>query len=670
MANWKSGLRTKALTALLLSSLIALIPAGLIGWQVLTSVQDHFGEAYARNFTQLNTQTIIAPISRDLALSQRLAESILTRNWLLNEEDEALKAMAFEEAAGYASAFSGGSYFFISNLSYQYYFNEPDKPFSDQPRYHLNPDNPDDSWFFNLIEATDDYNINVNPDVQLGTTRVWLNVIIPGDKQNEGQKLGFAGTGIDLTDFIAAFINSDEPGVTPMIINPEGAIQAHPDTSRIAYGATAGVDSSGDNLLHLLNEDERQPLQTAMTQLKTDPSQVATLWATLDNRRQLLAVAFIPELQWYILTAVDLNAAKVFDGPWVNKLLITFGLLLILLLMALAYAVERLLLAPLRRLQSSATEMAQGNYDVALPARSGDEIGDLNRAFSIMANKVKSHTEELEEKVRLRTFELENANTEMQAINKLVSDSIEYASLIQRAILPDSLLNKTLADNHFVIWLPRDGVGGDFYLFHTDSDRYLMGVVDCAGHGVPGALMTMLSRAALDQAINENGISSPAILLTRADQILRSMLQDYDMPSALATNMDVGLVLVEPNHNRMIFAGAKMALFWLEGAEIRQIKGEKRALLDRKTVEYENRILDINSQTICYLCSDGYLDQAGGEQGYGMGTTQFMALLQQHAGLTLQQQGETLKRELDIYRGDYSLRDDITLIGFRPKTPC
>ncbi|WP_151703450.1 biofilm regulation protein phosphatase SiaA [Nitrincola alkalilacustris] len=662
MANWKSGLRTKALTALLLSSLIALIPAGLIGWQVLTSVQEHFGEAYARNFTQLNTQTIIAPISRDLALSQRLAESILIRNWLLNEEDETLKAMAFEEASGYANSFSSGSYFIISNLSFQYYFNDPDQPFSDQPRYHLNPDNQDDSWFFNLIETTDHYNINVNPDVQLGTTRVWLNVIIPG----EDQKLGFAGTGIDLTDFIAAFINSDEPGVTPMIINPEGAIQAHPDTSRIAFGATAGMVSSGNNLVQQLGEDESQALKAAMAQLKADATQVATLWTTLDDRRQLLAVAFIPELQWYILTAVDLNAAKVFDGPWVNELLITFGLLLIFLLMALAYAVERLLLAPLRRLQSSATEMAQGNYDVALPARSRDEIGDLNRAFSIMANKVKSHTEELEDKVRLRTFELEGANTEMQAINKLVSDSIEYASLIQRAILPDSLLNKTLTDSHFVIWLPRDGVGGDFYLFHTDSDRYLIGVVDCAGHGVPGALMTMLSRAALDQAINENGIGSPATLLTRADQILRSMLKEHDMPSALATNMDVGLVLAEPNHNRMIFAGAKMSLFLHDGQEVLQIKGGKRALLDRKTIEYENRLLAINSQTICYLCSDGYLDQAGGEQGYGMGTTQFMALLQQHADLPLPRQGELLRSELDLYRGDYSLRDDITVIGFRP----
>ena len=176
MSQWRLGLRIKSTVALILVCLVALVPAGAIGLRVLDDVRGYFGEGYARNFTLLNREKILAPVSRELALSQRLADSVLVRRWLSNEDDSGLRALVFEEAEGYRRAFQAHGYFLISALSHHYYFNGDDKPYSDQPRYSLSPEDPADDWFFRTLEGPHDYNINVDPDVKLGATKVWINV--------------------------------------------------------------------------------------------------------------------------------------------------------------------------------------------------------------------------------------------------------------------------------------------------------------------------------------------------------------------------------------------------------------------------------------------------------------------------------------------------------------
>ncbi|WP_375055719.1 biofilm regulation protein phosphatase SiaA [Zobellella sp. DQSA1] len=664
MAIWGRGLRAKSVLALLVACLLAFIPAGGMGWQVLSGVQEHFGKAYARNFTQLNRQNILVPLSRDLALARRFADSVLTRQWLQDEADAGKKALLFREAEGFAQDFSSQSYFVISAGSRDYYYREPDKPFTAEPEYRLDGDSPDDRWFFNILASGDKLNINVNRDTRLGTTRVWLNVLV----EEDGRPLGLAGTGIDLTHFIRDFIATDEPGLTPMIIDERGAFQAHPNDAMIALGSAAGMASGQQRSLPELlgSQEERQRLSELMQQVQLAPEQLGMDWVTLDGRRQLLAVSFIPELGWYVVTAVDLNMAQVLEGTVLNTALLAFVIMLAVLLLALAYAVDRIMLQPLRRLQGSASAIAQGRYDVSLPPPSGDEIGDLSDAFGVMAEKIRSHTEELEQKVQSRTRELEEANIQMRQAHQQINDSIDYASLIQRAILPDQQLTQVLGEHHFVLWHPRDVVGGDFYLFQPGAeDAFLVGVVDCAGHGVPGALMTMLARAALDHAIREQGLVSPAAILQLADRTLRGMLQDCDLPRGLATNMDVGLAYVAPRERRLVFSGAKMSLYYSDGERVEECKGIRRTLLDRRDARFEDMPLPLRSDDIYYLATDGYLDQAGGEKGFGLGSSQFRELLRTHAVLPLTEQAEALGRALDDYRGAHPQRDDITLLAFK-----
>lgn len=662
MALWRFGLRAKAMWALVFATLLALVPAGLIGWQVLDSVRNHFGEAYAVNFTQLKRQSILAPLSRELALSRRLADSVLTRQWLLDENDPAKRALFFEEAEGYRKDLRDHAYFIVSALSRNYYASDSDQTPSDQPRYELSPENATDSWFFSSLTQADDYNINVNYDDYLQVTRVWINVFI-----RDGQrKIGMAGAGIDLTGFLAEFMATAAAGVTPIVINQAGAIQAHRNRELIAINQ-AGSSSRVDQTLagQLPEGEQRDRLAQAMQRAVERPGEVSTLRVTLDGKAQLLALSYIPELKWHIVSAVDLQAAQVLDQNWRNAAMATLVAVVAILLLAFGYAVEKLVLRSLRKLQQSASAMAQGDFDVSLPPPGGDELGDLSRAFAVMASQIRSHTAELESRISVRTQALEAANQAMQLAHKQINDSLDYASLIQRAILPDQQLRQVLGEHFFVIWQPRDVVGGDFYVFRVECERYLFGIVDCAGHGVPGALMTMLAHSALDHAMSRVGIDRPASLLAHTDRAMRDMLQHCEQPRALATNLDAGLVYIDPEQRRLRYAGAKISLYWSDGDEVGEIKGGRRALGDRHQGDYADSEISLRAGVTYYLATDGFLDQAGGEMGYGFGNTRFARLLLDHARLPMAEQASALNQALRDYQGDYAQRDDITLLSFR-----
>ena len=186
---------------------------------------------------------------------------------------------------------------------------------------------------------------------------------------------------------------------------------------------------------------------------------------TTAGKRELLALTYMPDLKWYVVNLVDLGTAKVIDGSLLTPLVAALGVLLALMLGGFAYAVERLVLRPIGQLKRTAQAMAAGRYDVQLPPARGDEIGELSNAFGVMAEKVRNHTAELEDRVRQRTQALELANRDMAAAHKKISDSIDYASLIQRAILPRRELVNALGERHAVLWRPRDVVGGDFYIY-------------------------------------------------------------------------------------------------------------------------------------------------------------------------------------------------------------
>ena len=656
------GLRGKSVLALFGTCVLVLLLASVVGWQLIDTVRSHLGAAFTQNCTLLNRERILAPVTRELALSTRLAGSQLIRQWLLDDANPEKKEPALREAEGYRLDFTDKSYFIISSLTNHYYFNDAKSPYSTEPRYTLNPDDPNDAWFFNSMRTTALFNINVDPDVKLGVTKVWFNVII---KDGE-RKIGMAGTGLDLSTFLRDFVSTEEPGVTPMIIDANGAIQAHPDGRRIAFNSATREASREQSLFGMLEgENDAATLRSALAAAVAKPGKAEVFHAGLQGKQQLVAATYIPELKWFVLTAVDLDAANVIDTGLLKWVVLATLALLALVMAGFVYAVNGLVIAPLLKLKQSAQEIAAGNYAVALPEPRADEIGELTAAFGAMAQKIRSHTEELEETVRVRTQELVSANKAMAEAHKKISDSISYASLIQRAILPDRQLMSALGDNHFVLWRPRDIVGGDFYVYREVEGGCLIGVVDCAGHGVPGAFMTMLARAAIDQAIDESGMADPAAVLRRTDQAMRAMLQLDERHRHLATMMDAGLAYIDFANRRVTFSGARIALYWSDGEEVGSVKGARRSLGDRQPGEYRNESSDLLPSRTFYLTTDGFLDQAGGDKGFGFGNARFVDLLRQHANRPLAEQSGVFSSALAAYQGSHPQRDDITMVCFR-----
>lgn len=657
------GLRGKSLLVLLLTCLLALAVAGLIGHQVLDGMQNRFGEAYARNLVHLNRERMYAPVSRELALAQRLAGSQLTLAWLKDEQNPQWRELFFLEAAGYQQAFGDQFYFAASAQSNGYYANGLNQALSQAPRYTLEPANPRDEWFYQALESDAPYQINVDRSAVTGDLKLWFNIPV-----REGDRvLGLVGSGVDLSAFIDELVASDKTGIESMVLDAHGSILVHPNQNLVTLNADSDRGRSlATNLLGLLDDmSDAQALRQAMADSRAAPGEVTMLKASIDGAPRLLALAWIPELQWFVACSVDLGTAQVVE---IRPLLPAIGLFLLLMLAMIggaAWLVEKRVLKPLRQLRGSAQALAAGKYGAPLPVDRDDEIGELSAAFHAMAQQVRRHTGELEDRVRERTRELEQANREMSTAHKKIDDSIDYASLIQRAILPSRQLAEAMGGNHAVLWRPRDVVGGDFYLYRTDARGCLFGIVDCAGHGVPGALMTMLAHAAIDHAVDTVGLGDPAAALTRTDAIVRGMLHDDDMSRSLATNVDLGLAFVDLSQRKVVYSGAKIALYYCDGDEVHEVRGARRAIADKRTGEYRNNQIDLLPGRTFYMTTDGFLDQAGGDQGYGYGNSRFAAMIRQNAHLPLAEQIQAFSRELAAYQGEYPQRDDITMLCFR-----
>ncbi|MBP2300569.1 SpoIIE family protein phosphatase [Azospirillum picis] len=360
------------------------------------------------------------------------------------------------------------------------------------------------------------------------------------------------------------------------------------------------------------------------------------------------------------LTALAPMAGLVFFS-----LLAVIGMISVLL--------NRLVLAPLARLTRSAGAIAAGDYRVRLRNRRADEIGQLTVAFNHMAETVHDYTERLEQRVAERTDELHRSSEQLAVVNRQVMDSIQYASLLQSAILPDERAMARRLDGVCVLWRPRDVVGGDFHIFRElEGGRFLVGVADCSGHGVPGAFMTMMVSAVLDHVLSEIPDSDPAAILGSLNRMVRAALARGRDNPRFDNGLDIGLCLVRPDRGDLLFAGGRIGLHIVDEAgegAVSEVKGDAQSLGYRRSDgdhRFATHRVELAAGRSFYLTTDGFLDQAGGPRGFGFGNRRFNALLLEHRGLPMAERRAAFVQALADHQGDRPQRDDITLVGFAP----
>lgn len=268
-------------------------------------------------------------------------------------------------------------------------------------------------------------------------------------------------------------------------------------------------------------------------------------------------------------------------------------------------------------------------------------------------------TKEMEKQVTERTRELAEQNQK-------IIDSIDYAKRLQESILAtQDELEKALGD-YFIVWKPRDLVGGDLYwVRQINTECSLVAVIDCTGHGVPGAFMTMAVNSVLNHIIDQ-GILEPADILAKLNMQLKATLHRSGQDRLADDGLDIGICRIN-NNKQLIFAGAKIPLYIKRGCQVYTIMGNKKSIGYRRSsgdLEFTNHNWQIEAGDRFYLITDGYIDQNGGERDFPFGRTRLIQAIIDQSETKLSQQREAFESLLNEYMGSEAQRDDITMVGF------
>jgi len=274
----------------------------------------------------------------------------------------------------------------------------------------------------------------------------------------------------------------------------------------------------------------------------------------------------------------------------------------------------------------------------------------------------------LEQKVKERTEEVVKQKEEIEKKNEVITDSIEYAKNIQQAILPtDDYINKLLK-NHFILYLPKDIVSGDFYWVDEDDNRALIAVSDCTGHGVPGAFVSLMGHNLLNETLNEKPNLKPSEILEILNQkILAALNQGKDEHSA-KYGMDMALITIDKKRKTLEYSGAHNPLIVCRNGELIEIKGNKFSIgsvSKEDKLGFTNQVFDLKEGDMLYMFSDGYTDQKGGPENKKFFARPFRDLLLSVSKLDIASQRKQLDETIIKWRGSRDQTDDILVVGIK-----
>ncbi|MFC2138983.1 SpoIIE family protein phosphatase [Bacteroidota bacterium] len=377
------------------------------------------------------------------------------------------------------------------------------------------------------------------------------------------------------------------------------------------------------------------------------------------------------------------------------KFLVVFGLTIIIVIY-LIYNKTKVITDPIKKLVDNVNRITNGHLDERADVIGNNEITSLSEQFNIMIEQLESYYNELEEKVRERTYEiyqqkeeieaqrdaledqrnmladknkkLESAYKEIEQQKKNITDSIHYAKRIQNAILPNDEEFERLLPDYFLIYRPKDIVSGDFYWLEHNGNNIMVAAVDCTGHGVPGAFMSIVGHNQLNYAVNSKNIVKPSEILNELNYGVTHTLKQSAGVRAVRDGMDIALCTFDKKFKKVEFAGAYNPLLLIRDNELIQIKGDKfpiGAFLDEELNKFANNEMDLKKGDMLYIFSDGYVDQFGGDTGRKFLIKHFKDLLLEIHQKPLEDQKTHLLETLEAWKKGYPQIDDILIIGIK-----
>jgi serine phosphatase RsbU (regulator of sigma subunit) len=371
----------------------------------------------------------------------------------------------------------------------------------------------------------------------------------------------------------------------------------------------------------------------------------------------------------------------IYDKSFINKRLeelyhFTYFTIFIsaIILIFIIFVISFYVTHSLKELKFVSHELANGNFNIKTDIKTNDEIGDFAKTFNIMTtklndsfNKIKEQNKKIEEYNLTLEEKVKERTKEIRIKNEKIISSVRYARKIQNYILPSEKFFKENFKEHFIIWQPKDMVGGDFYFAKKIDEIIYFAVVDCTGHGVPGAFMTMATSSFLNELITKD--ISPSEILNGLNYRIKTYFNKNNQKIS-DDGLDISLIKYNSITNKTIFVGTKLSIFIANNGIVKEIKGDRQSIGYKKSKDnynYTEHNFDITSDTIIYMCTDGYTDQNGGPKNFGYSRKRLLNDFNKIFDKPLNEQKNIILQNLKEWKNEELQRDDITLIGIKFK---
>jgi serine phosphatase RsbU (regulator of sigma subunit) len=382
----------------------------------------------------------------------------------------------------------------------------------------------------------------------------------------------------------------------------------------------------------------------------------------------------ILNMHWVIMSEIDETEAFAHVQALRRQIIVGFLCLLVIVIL-LSWFVSRQITKPLKVLTMDALELARGNMHIEIPTGRKDEIGVLAVSFRKMQSSInklvgdlRHINQTLEEKVVERTAEVVQQKDIIEHKQKEILDSIQYAKRIQQTILAhDDFLKKYLPE-HFVLFKPKDIVSGDFYwatkpvFFPKGKEKFYLAVCDSTGHGVPGAFMSLLNIAFLNEAINEKKITDPHEVFNHVrKRLISSVSKD-----GAQDGMDGILLCLDMQHRQVIYSAAHNRPILIRNGEIIEHPADKMPIgMGVRSDTFTTHTLEVKKGDSLYLYTDGYADQFGGAKGKKFKYKNLNEMLLANCNKPAGEQLSILDRTFEEWKGQLEQIDDVCLVGLR-----
>ncbi|WP_411681634.1 SpoIIE family protein phosphatase [Clostridium thailandense] len=548
-------------------------------------------------------------ISRAVETSQVFAREPLNIEWVSEEEkDSKLGGLVLNNLKNIVTSYDYNYFFIAGANSQKYYFEEKSNKNIDGKNYlNLSKNNSRDSWFYEMLKSKKEMSFNITYDKEMNESFLFVNTIM-GNIENP---VGVTGVALSLNNIIKEFKEFKVGKKSNLWMIDEN-----------------NVIKLSDNKEDIGKKLEDFLPQEALKNIKNQPAdKVGNVKVSqyYDYNDEIFDYAYckLASTDWTLVYNIPRKESlSLISALKIDSFLITIFILVFFML--LYYFIYRKIVNPYKQV--------------------------------MLIN------EELEKEVNIRTHELKESNEKIR-------DSIEYAKRLQESILPLESEIKRIFKDSFVIWKPRDTVGGDFFWLREVEDRIILAIGDCTGHGVPGALMTMTVNAILHNIVINVNNNDPSIILEELHIRLKETLNKNSNPKSVDDGLDIAIFCIDKKYN-LLYAGANMELYIKCHEEVEIIKPQTKGIgynYIQLNSELYNESISIKEGETFIVSTDGVIHQNGGEKNYPFGKKRLYNMIKECKAEDLTSMKVEFEVTLEKYFQDKEQRDDITVFAFKVK---